>query len=474
MTTQHPQTPSSTGLLAAVAIAPVRRLGSAWEWLRFSDPTAARERTRNHALAVAVLLSLLLATQTFLGTTEPAVQALLLSLIGVTALALWLQSPRAVLLASAAVIGITLLAGQAEQLLALDQSPGLYDPLIPVVLAALFVSPRAGVWACGLQIGVRAAGAFASGAPLAAVGHFLLFGSASLWTTTALLAVGAALFNQTLQRSLGRNAELERQVQEHSVALASAQTQLLAMREQIARAAEQRVRDLAETLHAVRNHLSSIRGTAELLALDLTEAGLCDTSQHMQQAINASLQAQHELLETLLEAAMLEAGTLELRPKPTDLAQLVSRAAEHVRKRYEHHRCALAISVADGLPAVRCDERRIGRVVQYLLENAFKYTAPYRRGNGVVQVTLERDEHQVVLRVADNGPGIPRDRLARLEQRLDGRAEGEDAVAGLRVGLFASSRIVALHGGSLRLTSEGEGSGVVAEVRLPIEIPETA
>jgi CheY-like chemotaxis protein len=113
---------------------------------------------------------------------------------------------------------------------------------------------------------------------------------------------------------------------------------------------------------------------------------------------------------------------------------------------------------------VNGDLTRITQVVMNLLNNAAKYTPV--GGEITVQVGGDRDD--AIVRVRDNGTGIPTQLLERV---FDMFAQGERTLArsegGLGIGLTLARRIVALHGGTIKATSEGAGKGAEFTVRLP-------
>src|SRR6185312_9598008 len=105
------------------------------------------------------------------------------------------------------------------------------------------------------------------------------------------------------------------------------------------------------------------------------------------------------------------------------------------------------------------------QVVANLLANAATYSPPNTR----VTLTVTARDHEITVRVADQGDGIAPDLLPHIfdlfvqsEQKID-RARG-----GLGLGLSLAKKIVDLHGGSIRARSDGPGRGSELEVRLPV------
>ena len=113
------------------------------------------------------------------------------------------------------------------------------------------------------------------------------------------------------------------------------------------------------------------------------------------------------------------------------------------------------------------DATRLSQILSNLLNNAAKYQ---ERG-GHIAVLVERDGEQAVIRVRDQGIGLPPEILPRVFEpfmQVDGnlhRAEG-----GLGLGLALVRSLVELHGGRVRALSEGPGRGTEMEVRLPLRV----
>jgi signal transduction histidine kinase len=121
----------------------------------------------------------------------------------------------------------------------------------------------------------------------------------------------------------------------------------------------------------------------------------------------------------------------------------------------------LEIEVEPGLPGVVGDPGGLNQVFLNLLKNAVE--ALGGRG-GLIRVIMARDGDQVVVRIIDDGPGIPRDQQSRLFEPF---YTTKDADGGTGLGLSICQRIVTAHGGTLGVESE-EGRGAEFTVRLPV------
>ncbi len=223
--------------------------------------------------------------------------------------------------------------------------------------------------------------------------------------------------------------------------------------------AEREHADLIATVaHELRSPLTGIKGfTATLLAK--WDRFSEDQRRLMLEAVDSDADRLTRLIAELLDVARIDAGRLELRRVPTDLAALV-------RKRVEARTVAgveadrFAVDIADDLPEVWVDPDKMGQVLDNLIENALKH------GDGTVTVTVRQDPDGLVLSVADQGPGIPPGRA----HRIFGRFWKGSERGGTGLGLYVVNGIVEGHGGRIALVPPPEG-GARFVVVLPVGDP---
>jgi two-component system sensor histidine kinase BaeS len=124
------------------------------------------------------------------------------------------------------------------------------------------------------------------------------------------------------------------------------------------------------------------------------------------------------------------------------------------------------IMIQSELVAAECpgDSQQLAQVVTNLLTNAILHS----KHGGEARITTRRDQDDVVLTIADNGPGIPAEDLPRLFERFY-RADKSrtGATGGTGLGLAISKAIIEAHGGSIKVIST-VGSGTTFTVRLPV------
>ena len=247
---------------------------------------------------------------------------------------------------------------------------------------------------------------------------------------------------------------------------AEAERAHLLEREQRARAEIERASQLKDDFLAVLSHelrtpLNAVMGYTQLL---ISGALKTHDVAHAYQAIQRNAQAQGRLVESLLDLSRVLAGKLELNSEVLDLSSVVSFAVDALRPEALKKKISIEVSGTSG-NRVFGDSARLQQVFWNLLSNAIKFTP----GGGRVAVQLTADDADVIVRVEDNGRGIPPSLLPFIFDRFrQGEGQGAHSQAGLGLGLALVRELVHAHKGTVEAQSAGEGHGSVLIVRLPL------
>ena len=142
----------------------------------------------------------------------------------------------------------------------------------------------------------------------------------------------------------------------------------------------------------------------------------------------------------------IEDGRMNLQISPQLMDEMIEEALHHVnRKSCEH---TITTQYGDEILLVNVDARLIMQVVVNLVDNAIKYTPV----GSVIRISAYRKDHQVVVEVADNGPGIPDHAKAQVfEMFYTGQSRIADSHRSLGLGLPLCRAILTAHGGTLTL-----------------------
>jgi signal transduction histidine kinase len=236
--------------------------------------------------------------------------------------------------------------------------------------------------------------------------------------------------------------------------------------ERLARAKEEFLSDVA---HDLQNPLTSIKGFAQIL-LRQARRGDLNEDRVLRSAtqIESTARRMEDLIQELLDVAALEEGnSVVLRLQPIDLVVVARRVAAAQGGRASER----IIRVEAERPEVvgEWDERRIERVIANLLSNAIKYTA--RDGQIDIRVGLKPEGDLAVIKVQDNGIGIPESDLPHIFDRFHRGSNVEGTTSGTGLGLAGVKQLVEQHGGTISLRSTvGEGTTVL--VLLPCAGPQ--
>lgn len=210
--------------------------------------------------------------------------------------------------------------------------------------------------------------------------------------------------------------------------------------------------------HELRTPLGFIKGYATTLLRSDTFWDQ-STQQEFLRIIDQETDRLQELIESLLDSARLQSGTMRMEFQAVRVDTLVRAVAE--RTSLHHPGFRFHLELLNPMIAVRGDPKRLGQVLENLFTNAVKY-APASD----VWVKIKEDGNELCITVSDNGPGIPARYLPHLFERFFRTPDVSPAVHGTGLGLFICRKIIQAHEGTISASSE-PGHGTTFEIRLP-------
>ncbi|MEO6418842.1 MAG: ATP-binding protein, partial [Polyangiaceae bacterium] len=219
---------------------------------------------------------------------------------------------------------------------------------------------------------------------------------------------------------------------------------------------------LATVSHELRTPLNAMLGWTRMLRTgDLPR----DKHDRALEVIERNTLSQAQLVEDLLDIARIVSGKLRLNVQSVPVVNAVEQAVDSLRLAVDAKSIHLEMKLDADAGEITGDPTRLQQIVWNLLSNAIKFTPK----EGRIQILLERGESSVTLEVTDDGKGISPAFLPYVFDRFR-QADGgiTRTHGGLGLGLAISRHLVELHGGTMEVSSPGEGKGATFKAVFPI------
>jgi signal transduction histidine kinase len=211
-----------------------------------------------------------------------------------------------------------------------------------------------------------------------------------------------------------------------------------------------------DVAHDLRRPLARLRNRLDVTLLERRDSA---TYRQSLEETRADVEDVLKTFNALLEIAQAESGHFRGVMEYLDLSALATELAEMYSDFLDQQGQSLSTRIEDGI-RVYGNRQLLAQMVSNLIENAHKYAGDGAR----VRLELRREGASVLLSVADNGPGIPEDRIENVLQRFV-RLDGARSTAGSGLGLSLVKAIAQLHGAELTL--DGNAPGLIVSLRFP-------
>ncbi len=173
----------------------------------------------------------------------------------------------------------------------------------------------------------------------------------------------------------------------------------------------------------------------------------------------------NRIMETLVKASQIDANVTPLKGQVIDLRNVVEDAVARARPRADLLHADISTKLAIGALPVNADKDELGRVLDNLINNSLSYSAPPAR----LFIDVSRDAERALVRVKDDGVGIPEDQREQVFDRFyRGASPAVAKVAGVGLGLYISRQLAEHHSGSLVLESSTPEEGTVFTLAIPL------
>jgi signal transduction histidine kinase/HAMP domain-containing protein len=220
---------------------------------------------------------------------------------------------------------------------------------------------------------------------------------------------------------------------------------------------------IATASHELKTPLFSLSGFMELIDEGELDA---DTEKEFLSLMRQQVDRLTDLSLSLLDLSQVDSGAVRLEAGDIDITTLTRAVIAEFRPGAEGRGVSIEVAAPAELAAA-CDERRVSQVLRALLDNAVKFSPV--GGTVTVGLTAETrgdgDGEDVVVTIADEGPGILPDELDRVFERFF-RGNGGSHESGTGLGLSIARDMVELMGGTLTVRSD-RGAGSAFTVRMP-------
>ncbi|HET9240674.1 MAG TPA: HAMP domain-containing sensor histidine kinase [Oligoflexus sp.] len=220
---------------------------------------------------------------------------------------------------------------------------------------------------------------------------------------------------------------------------------------------EASLRFLAAVAHDLRNPLSAIRMSSEILPDEESP----EEREAVVQIISRQAQHLDRMVGDLLDTTRIESGQLEIMKTEADLSTLVHESVALHRSTSQVHK--INVSLPSGPVVAEIDPLRVMQVLNNLINNAIKYSP----NGGVVSVCLLNQNGLATIEVGDNGIGIAPDDKEKIFEPFRRTATTKLTIPGVGLGLSVTRRIVESHSGTIEVEST-PGKGSIFRVRLPL------
>ena len=278
---------------------------------------------------------------------------------------------------------------------------------------------------------------------------------------TPIMLGGHAIGSLALQQVELSDGALHALLNLVAIAMERVRSEEAASRAEAARQNEEFKSTLLDAIaHEFKTPLTSIKAASTSLVSDAT---LSSHLRELATIIDEEADRLSQLVTEAVRMSQIDAGTVRLDRAPLQVGELVDRVLAQFRTRMEGRE--VQVSVGSTLPAVMVDVDLMALVLRQLLDNALKYSPP----GSPIEITGELKDGRVVLRIHDQGPGIPLRERERIFEKFYRWQATSSHIPGTGLGLYIAREITRAHGGDVWV--EGEpGSGSEFCIALPARL----
>ncbi len=282
----------------------------------------------------------------------------------------------------------------------------------------------------------------------------------------------ADLLSRNIQQLEAQSEELQEQseelqtqtqeLQQKSEELQQQNIELEAQKKQVESANQLKSEFLSNMSHELRTPLNSIMALSQVLIMQTKN--ILDAEQYSYlEIVRRNGKNLLSLINDILDLSKIEAGKMEILPKPFSVGQLLEITKENLMSLATSKNIQIDVSIPAGLPKIESDEAKLHQVLTNIVGNAVKFTE-----QGGVEISAKQQDGDVLILVRDSGIGISKELLPHIfDEFRQGDGTTSRRYEGTGLGLAIAYKITRILGGDIKVESRiGEGS--VFTIRIPV------
>jgi integral membrane sensor signal transduction histidine kinase len=215
---------------------------------------------------------------------------------------------------------------------------------------------------------------------------------------------------------------------------------------------------ISSVSHELRTPLTAIKGWAETLMID--GGGSADTMKKGVGVIVNETERLSQMVEELLDFSRMQNGHFTLQNANMDILAELGDAVLIYSDKAKRENINIIYNEPEMLPIVFGDKNRIRQVFINIIDNAVKYSS----SGDTITVEASEADGKIIVSVTDTGCGINKSDLSKVKTKF---YKANHTRRGSGIGLAVADEIVAMHGGEMEISSEGEGKGTKVTITLP-------
>jgi signal transduction histidine kinase len=217
---------------------------------------------------------------------------------------------------------------------------------------------------------------------------------------------------------------------------------------------------LSFATHQLQSPLTSIKWGLE--TLEKTTSGESDIA--LVKKLRTITDNMIATVGDLLNISKIEQGRVEINKEPIDLLVFISEQVDNFSDQAKNKKISLYFDTQLESALFLGDVTKLRQVINNIIDNAIKYT---EHGGIIVHLGKNIEKNIYTITVTDTGAGIAREEIETLFEKFIRGSAGKTRVGGSGLGLYLSKKIIEMHNGTIRATSEGVGKGSTVIITLP-------